>query len=1178
MRDLQVFLLGTPEVRWANQVLPVKRRYPRVLLFYLASQGSMVGRDELLATFWEDENEKTARLRLRETLNKLRSALPNPDLLLSQDDRVGLDFKHVWVDQLNFESLSETYLKKASRVPPQDALPEVIQQKLKEAVGLWRGSRFLPGVNFPSTILLDEWLSRTSQRVEYLRSLTLQRLSDHAFVTENLDDSLHLARLCLENDELNEDLHERILQILIRMGRRSEAREHFKHLLDLTRRELGQRPSSRLFALYKLTRAPHTHTPPPSTQILQVKPSIQSPFVGRQLCMTQLNETHQYGGAVFILGESGLGKTRLLQEFFTQMQPKARLLLAGCRPYETNLPFQPIIDIARNSIHPEEWVNFPIAWITNLLPLMPDLADLRPEADKALELVPDHGRSVLFEAIRQIMAQIASRERLVVCIDDAHWADEATLSAIAYLLERPPFPDKAILIMAARIEQVNSNLESLIRFTEERGQGVRVNLPRLTKPDVQQLVSAVLGSPPADEFSSQLVSESGGNPFFIIETLRTILERGANLDLATTTSFPLPRNMYLLIRGRLTNLSTPARSVLEVAAAIGTEFYPELIAKAGEFPEKEICEALWELEEHQLVERLPFGRGDLAYRFIHDKIRETLLLEINPVKLRWLHRQVAHGMEALLQEDVTRQAGVLAYHHQAAGDWSRAFDYWIIAGQRARELLSVEEAIQAFRKAEALLHQNGCHLSDEQIHRLFFERNELKFDTHNSAALKEQNEILLKIGDERNSPLLLGTALLGLGNVCMINDQYEEGIGYATQAIQLLDTTNNLSQRVQAYTDRGVLKYMFSRWKEAKIDFEEALKLAKDHQQPDIMSAGANAHYNMAVINHLEGKPARARYHAYLAIRELPLQGRTYRQVPGYNALALAQLNMGDYNDARISLQTGIELAEKTHSWRMLSYLHGNRALFAQNTGNLGLAITSAQKMMDSGEQFGHKEVIALGNRMIGDIYFLLQAPEMAQYFYQNAIDAGEKSFIGPDLQFRLGHVLCQLGKVDQGMNYLQKSLRASKEAGLGLVHILTRLSLARVLTTQGQWEHAEKIIIHLEKDTRRRSLATQHLHSTNLLGECALHMNDISAAIKHFKAAARRAATLPNPWIELKSQIMLSYLVQSFENSNREAEEKVTFILETMESSLPEGEEYQVLGQCFQQFRNTVLDGKLDI
>ena len=1178
MRDLQVFLLGTPEVRWANQVLLVKRRYPRALLFYLASQGSMIGRDELLATFWEDENEKTARLRLRETLNKLRSAFPNPDLLLAQDDRVGLDFKHVWVDQLAFEKISESYLKKASCIPRQDPLPEAIHQKLQEAAGLWRGSRFLSGVSFPSTITLDEWLLRTSQRVEYLRSLTLQRLSDHAFVTDNLDDSLHLARLCLENDELNDDLHERILQILIRIGRRSEAREHFKHLLDLSRRELGQRPSPRLFSLYKLTRAPHTHIPPPSTQILQVKPSLQSPFVGRQLCLTQLNETHQRGGAVFILGESGLGKTRLLKEFFTQMQPKARLLLAGCRPYETNLPFQPIIDIARNSIHPEEWVNFPIAWISNLLPLIPELADLRPDAVKALELVPDYGRSVLFEAIRQILAQIASRERLVVCIDDAHWADEATLSAIAYLLERPPFPDKAILIMAARIEQVNSNLESLIRFTEERGQGVRVNLPRLTKPDVQQLVSAVLGSLPADEFSSQLVSESGGNPFFIIETLRTILERGANLDIATTTSFPLPRNMYLLIRGRLTNLSPLARSVLEVAAVIGTEFNQELIARAGEFLEKETFEALIELEEHQLVECIPSRQDESTCRFIHDKIRETLLLEINPVKLRWLHRQVARGMEAFLQEDVTRQAGVLAYHHQAAGDWSQAFDYWIIAGQRARQLLSVEEAIKAFRKAEALLHQDGCHLSDEQIHRLFFERNELKFDTHNSAALKEQNESLLKIGKERNSPLLLGTALLGLANVCMINDQYEDGIQYATQAIQLLDTTNDLSQRVQAYSDRGVLKYMLARWKDAKNDFEEALKLAKDHEQPDIMIAGANAHYNMAVIYNLEGRPARARYHARLAIRKSLLQGQTYRHLPGHNALALAQLNMGDYEDARMSIQTGIDLAEKTHSWRMLSYLQGNRALYAQNTGNLGLAIISAKKMMDSGEQFGHKEIIALGNRLTGDIYFFLQAPELAQFYYQNGIDTGEKSFIGPDLQFRLGHVLCQLGQVDQGMNYLQKALKTSKEVGLGLVHVLTRVSLARVLITQGRWERAEKLIIHLEKDTRRRSLATQHLHSTNLLGEYAMHNNDLNTARKHFQTAARRAAKLPNPWIELKSQIMLSSLLLSSETTIREAEERIRVILERLESTLPEGEEYQVLGQCFQQFRHTVLERKLDI
>ena len=1178
METLRVLLLGTPEFRWGEETLPIQRRYPRALLLYLASIGAMIGREELLTIFWEEQSEKTARLRLRETLNKLRSALPYSNLLISQDDRIGLDFSRVWVDQLVFDKCCELYWNEAKQIPHQDPLPDHVYAGLKEAAELWRGPRFLAGVNLPSTDLLDGWLSRTSQRTEHIRGMVLQRLSDHAFVSGNLDESLRLARLALENDELSENLHERILQILIRMDRRTEAREHFNYLLDVTRRELGRGPSAKLYALFQLTRSSKTFVPIPSGQILKVKSSTHSPFVGRQAILAQLNKAQKNGGAVFVLGESGLGKTRLLQEFVTQLRPKPRLLVAGCRPHESNLPFQPIIDIARNSIQPEEWINFPVAWVNNLLPLVPDLTDLRPDADTALELIPEHGRSVLFEAIRQIVAHIAKQQRLIVCIDDAHWADEATLSAMAYLLERPPFLEDAYLIIAARSEHTNPNLESLMRIQEERGRGSRLILPRLRQAEIRQLASFTLGTSPSDEFIDQLAKETGGNPFFILETLRTLLERDPGQEKPATTTFPLPRNMYLLIRNRLTNLSSLARSALEVAAVIGTEFRPELVGKAGEFSTKEIIQTLMELEQQQLVECIHTKGGDLTCRFIHDKIRETLLLEINPVKIRWLHKQVARAMEAFLQEDVSNQAAVLAYHNQAAGEWSRAFDYWIKAGQRARQLLSVEEALQAFREAERLLRQPGCHLSDEQIHRLFYERNELKFDTHNTSALQEQNKLLLEIGEERRSPLLIGTALLGLGNACMSNDQFEDGIQYTSQAIQLLESTNNLSQRVQAYIDRGVLRYMHSRWKEAGQDFEQGLELARDHQEADIVRARANAHYNMAVIMNLQGQPAKARQHALLAIGEQPLQVRTYRHVPGYSALALAQVFMGEYAQAKESFQTGIDLAEKTSSWRMLSYLLGNRALYERNIGRLGSSIKSAQKMIRIGEQFGHDDIIALGSRLAGDIFFYLQAPDQAEQHYRKGIEIGGKSFIAPDILFRLGHVLCQLGQIKMGINYLQEALRTSKETGLGLIHILTQSSLARVFAGQGQWEQAHRLAINLEKETRHRSLVTLHLRSMNLLGEYAYHHNEIDSAKKRFETTTRRSASLPNPWIELKSQMMLNRCYQSKGATDLSSQERIVAILDEMESSIGSDPECQVVEQCFRQFRQTILAGNLDI
>jgi DNA-binding SARP family transcriptional activator len=1178
MKALRVLLLGTPEVRWEGELLQIQRRYPRALLLYLASQGAMVGREELLTVFWEDYNEKTARLRLRETLNKLRASLPRPNILISQKDLVGLDFQRVWVDLLEFEKMCDHPWSIAQQIPPKEPLPDNIFNRLKEAVGLWRGPRFLAGSNLPSTNQLDEWLSLNSHRSEHKRGRILERLSEHAFVVGNYEESLHLARHAIENDELSENLHERILRILIRMDRRNEAREHFRYLLQVFRRELDQSPSPRLFSLYHLTHSPVTTIPSPPAQLLTVKTSLDAPFVGRQDHIKELNQAYQKGGAVLILGESGLGKTRLLKEFVSQLKGTPRLMLASCRAEENNLPFQPIIEMVRNSILPEEWINFPSSWINNLLPIIPDLADLHPEAGVTVELVPGQARSLMFEAIRQISAQIASQQRLIICLDNAQWADEATLAAMAYLLERPPFLNDAVLILAARAESSSPYLERLIRSLEENSKGTRIILARLKPVEISELVQCVLKISPSTEFIGQLAAESGGNPFFILEAIRTLLERGVASDISGGKSLPLARSVYLLILDRLNSLSALARSVLEMAAIVGSQFRPELVARAGDFPTNVLYQALIELERRQLIESLHTQDSHLYYRFIHDKIREALLLDINPVKLRWLHNQVARALEAYLQQDLYSQAAVLARHFELAGEWGRAFDYWVKAGQYARQLLSIEEAIRSFRSAEGLIRHASRYLSDEQIHHLYYEWNELTFDVHDTDSLQKQCDLLRKIGEERQSPLLVGTAFLGMGNACLSMDQFEEGTNYSTQAIQLLDKTNHLSQRIQAYIDRGVLLYMQSHWNKSMKDFERSLEIGKNLDEPQMVKVRANAHYNLAVIMNLKGRPLEARQHAIKAVGDSTGKIRTFRNLPGYSALALAQVYLGEYHQAKHSIETGIQLAEKTNNWRMLGYLFGNRALYERNTGNLYISLESALKMVELGERFAHNDIIALGQRLLGDIYFYLYAFEEAHSHYIIGLEVGGASFFAPDIYFRLGHTLCELGEEKSGKSYLHQALKMSKENGLGLIYLLAQSSLSRIYASEGKWEKAYQLAVKLENETRRRSLKSLYLRSIHLLGECAFANKDIELARQHFETTLNRSVAIPNPWIDLKAHIMLAKCGQENSEANRSSYERIDEILNQLEASLLGIKKSQQTKVCFKNFRKKIASGMMGI
>ena len=164
MSDLQVLLLGPPETRFMGEIFQIPRRLSRALLYYLASQGGFTGRDHLLTLFWEEETEPAARRNLRDTLSRLKSALPDPDLLYIDTSLVGLNFQRASVDQLQFQEMVERLGRAPWQIPGDQPLPEPTYQLLKRAIELWRSPNFMAGAHLPSTPAIDDWLSHTSQR------------------------------------------------------------------------------------------------------------------------------------------------------------------------------------------------------------------------------------------------------------------------------------------------------------------------------------------------------------------------------------------------------------------------------------------------------------------------------------------------------------------------------------------------------------------------------------------------------------------------------------------------------------------------------------------------------------------------------------------------------------------------------------------------------------------------------------------------------------------------------------------------------------------------------------------------------------------------------------------------------------------------------------------------------
>jgi predicted ATPase len=1001
-----------------------------------------------------------------------------------------------------------------------------------------------------------------------MHSQVAARLSEHAYHTGDLQLAMEMARLALVNNPLNEVMQYLLLQVLIKTGHLSEARQFFYQLEELLRRELDTTPSPMLADLYLQAREQikedrPTLNPMPAWRL---HPSLQVPFIGRKSILEQLTRISGRGGCVLIFGESGQGKTRLIQEFTTKDHwPKTRLLLSTCQQVERHMPFHPLVQLFRHYILPEEWLSLPASWLNSLALIFPEILTIRPDLSPPLPNPEQETRALLFEAIRQVFLHLAQQNnRLLLCIDDAQWSDEATLATAAYLAKQPPFDQKAFLLLAAREEEENPYLASLIASHYPV-----IRLDRMNQDEIGELAHKVSGYTISDQFIQRLSDETGGNPLFILETLRFLLESGVPIQASHPHYIPLAKSIQALLHDRLARLTPAARSYLEAAAVIGRGFNAQVAGEISEQPASRITDVLKELKAYSLIEALNLGRPDFPahYRFTHEIFREVVLLEINPLQKRHLHELIVTRFEARMAERPVEHSPVLAEHLEYSGETRRAFDYWMQSGRRARQLFSSADALQAFARAASLV-PSATDLSEEQLHDLFSEWTELAYILGEVDTIHRINQDLLQLGQARGSPNLIGTALSGLAYGCMAANRLENGLDLINQAIHVLKEGMIEFELVEAYNRKGSIFLLLNQIGEAIASFEDALAVRSPSRDLQNLQGRGNAHYQIAVARVLSGSPVTGRQHAQRSLADFSLSNNAYGQAIAYSALALAYYYLGGYSRAFESCQKGRELAERTQSQRLIGTLSGYQAMIELATGNLDAVAQQARQAISSGERYGYGEIASTAYRVLGDSFGWLYRHDLASDFYQRALAASGGRLGVVDPLFRLALVRSRLGKIDYGLKIQSRSLEMSKNSGLVLSRIMAELIQLMIELQGGDWERVKSHAANLYEKTLRHSLTSARLETIKVLGEAARHDGDLPAAIDYFRRGAQEASCLPQPWIELRNLKQLNLTLRQAGTPEDYPCQRIQSLLKQIEKNATD----ELFRSAFLDFKQSML------
>ena len=437
------------------------------------------------------------------------------------------------------------------------------------------------------------------------------------------------------------------------------------------------------------------------------------------------------GGVVLISGEAGIGKSQLVQDFAVCLQGQALLLTGAGYPEAQTMPYQPIVEALRSilQVQPSGW-NVPPIWLAEASRLLPELHTLYPDLPPPQAADPAEARARLFEALSQLTLGLATGPHPVLLyLDDVHWADGVTLDWLAYLA-RQLQGNRVLVIGTYRSEEadaVSQLRHGLIRLDVLS----ELQLTELDTAAVLQVLQHLNGNVLDDEaVANRLKQATGGNPFFLMETLRALLEAGQLTDaqrLADPEDLPISDAVQEAVETRLDRVSPKARQVLEAGAVLGSVFGFDLMRQTAGRSEMETMDGLEELVNRQLLEE-----DANRYRFHHALIRTAVYRDLSSGRRRLLHQRAGEVLQKLRPDVVaalvrpferfqarTGTAGYteagrtieiavrLARHFTEAGETEKAIPYLLLAGDRTRGLHAHQEAIVHYQRALILLKEQG---------------------------------------------------------------------------------------------------------------------------------------------------------------------------------------------------------------------------------------------------------------------------------------------------------------------------------------------------------------------------------------------------------------------------------------------------------------------------------------
>jgi predicted ATPase/DNA-binding SARP family transcriptional activator len=1128
------------------------RQVPLLLAYLVLNRERHVGRDELIGAVWPNHAPVSQDAALRTLLSRLRSSLGS-SALAGRDELILTLPEPVWID---IEAASAEVARALDALARGDARRAWALAQVPLNIAS-RG--LLPGAH-------ANWLEPPRRELEdiHLQALEVIGRAGLNMGGTQLQSAERAARTLLEVEPYRESGYVLLMEALAARGNVAEALRVFDRLRTLLRDELGTSPSPETIAAHERLLRPERHGGEPAPEPGQGAPAMplpaelrhraEGPLIGRGRELAWLLRRWEMtrrarsgdpladdraplaggeigvvdgdgrsGRIVLFAGDAGIGKTRLTAELARRAHGEGGIVLAGRSPRESVVPYQPFLEALRH------WaLNASIGDLrstareygSELARLIPELRrrapDLPPPADE-----PETERYRLFEAVVGLLSELSQSAPVLLVLDDLQWADRPTLLLLRHLA-RATNPARLLVLGAYRAAERGDTFANALAELRRDGLAAQLEIRGLNEDETAELVRLRAGERPSRAFARALYEETEGNPFFVEEIVRHLVEAGVHISSATASElqrFGLPEGVKQVIAWRLGRLEAPALELLRVAAVIGRDVDAGLLERVALLGEDEFLAALDEALAAGLLVESQARPG--SYLFSHALIRETLYEAMSVPRRARIHKRAGEAIEAMQGRRRGRYLPELAYHFTRAAtgeDAEKAITYAWRAGDQASSMLAHEDAAEHYARAldvQSRFEPDAVERRCELLLRAGEARIMAGERSLASSAFREAAALAEQLGD---APALARAAIGASQRYVQPPGLVDsERISMIERALEL--NPERTATRVQLLTCLcGAIYFAPDRERMRGLS-DEAIEIADELEDPEAQAYGCAARRRALwdaphLAERLDASTQMLTLARQIGNLELQLQAHTW--------LVVDLLESGD----RPAVEAQIEafaagadrLRQPLYEWTSIVW----RAMRALLAGDFGRGEQLASEALAAGapaEAITASQYYAI--QLLASRRDQARLAELEPAAGQMAEENPER----PGWRAALALLLCETGRLDEARGHFERlAVRDFEDIPNDLDWKIAMILLSEVCAELHDGSRAARLYAKLEPYAATNvviGLAVVCLGSTeSFLGKLAATMARRSEAAEHFERALAANASLEAPVCMLRTQL----------------------------------------------------------